>query len=167
MEKFFDTVELSAEEMAQRPEAGRAGRQHLPGAVRLRRHRSGRGDADADHSWIWCPSPRRCPPRRPAMTTARRRRGGLRSQRPHRRHRVQDHLRPVRQVLHGEGVSGKITSDMPCTTPPPATPRSWAACISCRARRARRSRRSAAATSAPSARWIRSRPATPCATPST
>ena len=65
MEKFFDTMELSAEDMAQRPEAGRPGRQRLPGAVRLRRHRSGRGDADADHSWIWSPWPRICPPRRP------------------------------------------------------------------------------------------------------
>ncbi len=82
---------------------------------------------------------------------------GLRSQLPHRRHRVQDHFRPVRQVLLIKVLSGKVTADMSLVNARTGTPRSWAALTLCAARRTRRSRRSAAATSAPSARWSEDR----------
>ena len=49
------------------------------------------------------PGPLEVPAEEDRRVRRERRGGGPRSQRPHRRHRVQDHLRPVRQVLPGQG----------------------------------------------------------------
>ena len=148
-----------------RPAPGRAGAVPVPRAVRLRRQLHGLPDAAWTTSWTCCPTPWRATITRPPP---RRRDGALRGL-PRRRARglrVQDRLRPVRQVQLRQGPLRHPDAG-PAHGQRPHRRREKLGRLYQHAGQEgrRRSRSSPAATSAPSARWRRSRPATPCATP--